>query len=107
MACPCEKLFAQKLPDFKYPDGLDKKMQKAFKEQFKQGYSLFLSNCASCHGPNDSIQTLPQFTDTQFFNYQLRSSTEHIFTFRDIHLRDEDFTRILLFLQYLEATPTK
>jgi hypothetical protein len=98
----CTDCSAQKIPPFRYPDGLNKKSQKAFKEQFRKGHLLYLNNCAKCHGPNDSLPSLPEFSDSQFFNYQLRASSEHIETFRDQLVRENELTQIILFLQFLD-----
>lgn len=94
---------AQKMPKMDYPKGfLDRKSQKELKRYYKQGYTLYLGACASCHGPNDARNTITSFTDAQIQNYSLRSSTEHIPVFRDRPITEEELTRILTFLKFME-----
>jgi len=95
--------YAQKMPRMDYPKGfLDRKSQKELKRYYKQGFTLYLGACAGCHGPNDALNTITSFTDAQIQNYSLRSSTEHIPVFRDRPITEEELTRILTFLKFME-----
>jgi cytochrome c553 len=98
-----QKVAPSKLPkiEFDYPDDIADTAKKNFEKKFRQGHSIYVMTCASCHNKTvNGKSVIPDFSLPQLMDYEMRMAPEHGEQLTDRFITDEEMQRVIIFLRY-------
>ena len=103
VACHARKATLYEFPPTMTGDVLD-----AYVADFNKGKILYDLNCSRCHTKQDGRKLIvPDFTEEQLVNYELRvSNDEHLENMPETKVTEDELVLIMTYLRYKKKNVT-